>query len=204
MSVIIPSEYIEKVYRWPKTPSELESELKFKMAHSFWWRLTRAVFYQVFWFVLLPHLVFYFLSPGYGQIFAMVLLAVWVLVFVVSVIIVLVEWSENKAKFIDSSLIEKVLNVCFRSTGVSFEVSTDTERSMHILSMSDIKSVSGYVQGGWIWDQDRGVIVETEEGKQFRFVLSLSKSELHKFLSDFVSSLGDMNFPVRGTRKFQV
>lgn len=204
MSVIIPSDYIEKVYRWPKTPSELKSELKFKMAHSFWWRLTRAFSYQVFWFVLLPPLVFYFLSPGYGQVLALVLLALWGLVLVVSVIIVLVEWSEDKEKFIDGSFIGKVFNVCFSSAGVSFEVLTDTDRSTHILSMSEIKCVSGYAQGGWVWNQDRGVIVETENGKQFRFALSLSKSELNKFLISFISSLGEMKFPVRGMRSFQV
>jgi hypothetical protein len=200
MSVIIPSDYIEKVCRWPKTPSELESELKFKMENSFWWRLTKALFYQLFWFVLLP-LIFF---SGNNEIFALVLLCVWALVFVMTVIIVLVEWSEHKQKFIDSSLIEKVLNVCFNPAGVSFEVSIDTERSMHILSMSDIKFVSGYVQSGWIWSKGRGVIVETEDGKQFRFVLSLSKSELNKFLNVFISSLGEMNFPVRGIRNFQV
>ena len=201
MSVIIPLSYIEKTYRYPRVLSEVLSEI----TCSLWWRLMVATSYLMFGFtVFVVAVVRFFLVPRYYEVFACFMLGLGALLLVVTVIIVVVEWSEGKGKSIDSNLIERVLNVCFSSAGVSVEMSVGSERFVHVLSIAGIRSVSGYVQDGWLWVRDRGVVIETNDGKQFRFVLSLSKAELNRFLNDFTLSLSELNFPVRSLRKFQV
>ncbi|MHC8302376.1 hypothetical protein [Pseudomonas sp. ZS1P83] len=209
MSVIIPLSYIEKTYRYPKLSSEVLSEMVSEMVSeitcSLWWRLMVATTYVVFGFVVfVVAIVRFFLVPRYSEVFAYSMLGLGALLLVMTVVIVVVEWSESKSKPIDSDLIERVLNVCFSSAGVSVEISVGSERFIHVLSLAGIKSVSGYVQDGWLWVRDRGVVIETNDGKQFRFVLSLSKAELTRFLNDFTLSLSEINFPVRSLRKFQV
>lgn len=205
MSVIIPLSYIEKTYRYPRVSSEVLSEVVSEITCSLWWRLMVATTYVMFGFVVfVVAIVRFFLVPRYSEVFAHSMLGLGALLLAMTVIIVVVEWSESKGKSIDSNLIERVLKVCFSSAGVSVEMSLGSERFIHVLSIAGIRSVSGYVQDGWLWVRDRGVVIETNDGKQFRFVSSLSKSELNRFLNNFTLSLSEINFPVRSLGKFQV
>jgi hypothetical protein len=79
-------------------------------------------------------------------------------------------YTESNGESVDSIPAEKVLNDCFHSMGVSFKISVGSERFIDELSIADIRSVSGYVQDEWIWGRERGVVIETNDGKQFRFV----------------------------------
>lgn len=205
VNVMIPLSYIERTYRYPKVSSEALSEIVAEITCSLWWRLMVATTYVMFGFlVFVVAIVRFFLAPRYSEVFAYSMLGLGALLLVLTVVIVVVEWSESKGKSIDSNLIERVLNVCFSSAGVSVEMSVGSERFIHVISIAGIRSVSGYVQDGWLWVRDRGVVVETNDGKLFRFVLSLSKAELNRFLNDFTLSLSEIDFPVRSLRKFQV
>ncbi|POZ99630.1 hypothetical protein C4E44_34020 [Pseudomonas sp. MWU12-2312b] len=157
----------------------------------------------VFTLLLVAYLRF-FGRPKYPEVFLYFILGLLALFLIVAIIIVVVEWFENNGNSIDAASVEKVLNVCFHSKGVSVEMSVGAERFVREVSIAGIKSVSGYIQDGWLWVRDRGVVIELSSGEQFRLVLSFSKFELDCFLKDFVSSLNDMDFPVKKLRKFQV
>ncbi len=201
MSVIIPFGYIEKAYRYPQA----SSEAVYKIMSSFWWRLMVATTYLMFWFIVfVAAIVRFFWVPMNSEAFAYSIFGMGAFLLIITVVIVIVEWSESKDKSIDSNLAERVLNVCFSSAGVSVEMSVGSERFIHVLSIAGIRSVSGYVQDGWFLVRDRGVVIETNDGKQLRFVFSLKKVALNNFLNDFTLSLSEMNFPVRNLRGFQV
>ncbi|WP_223520149.1 hypothetical protein [Pseudomonas sp. GL-B-19] len=201
VSVIIPFGYIEKAYRYPQA----SSEAVYKIMSSFWWRLMVATTYLMFWFIVfVAAIVRFFWVPMNSEAFAYSIFGMGAFLLIITVVIVIVEWSESKDKSIDSNLAERVLNVCFSSAGVSVEMSVGSERFIHVLSIAGIRSVSGYVQDGWFLVRDRGVVIETNDGKQLRFVFSLKKVALNNFLNDFTLSLSEMNFPVRNLRGFQV
>jgi hypothetical protein len=201
VSEIIPFGYIEKAYRYPQA----SSEAVYKIMSSFWWRLMVATTYVMFWFIVfVAAIVRFFWVPMNSEAFAYSIFGMGAFLLIITVVIVIVEWSESKDKSIDSNLAERVLNVCFSSAGVSVEMSVGSERFIHVLSIAGIRSVSGYVQDGWFLVRDRGVVIETNDGKQLRFVFSLKKVALNNFLNDFTLSLSEMNFPVRNLREFQV
>jgi hypothetical protein len=201
VSEIIPFGYIEKAYRYPQA----SSEAVYKIMSSFWWRLMVATTYVMFWFIVfVAAIVRFFWVPMNSEAFAYSIFGMCAFLLIITVVIVIVEWSESKDKSIDSNLAERVLNVCFSSAGVSVEMSVGSERFIHVLSIAGIRSVSGYVQDGWFLVRDRGVVIETNDGKQLRFVFSLKKVALNNFLNDFTLSLSEMNFPVRNLREFQV
>lgn len=164
-----------------------------------------ATTYVMFWFIVfVAAIVRFFWVPMNSEAFAYSIFGMGAFLLIITVVIVIVEWSESKDKSIDSNLAERVLNVCFSSAGVSVEMSVGSERFIHVLSIAGIRSVSGYVQDGWFLVRDRGVVIETNDGKQLRFVFSLKKVALNNFLNDFTLSLSEMNFPVRNLREFQV
>lgn len=71
------------------------------------------------------------------------------------------------------------------------------------VKLSDIKEVSGYIQDGWLWVRERGILLETKQNVQFRFALNLNRSELDNFLVTWQASLRDMNYTFGKLRKFQ-
>lgn len=195
VSVVIPLNYIERFYRHPEvTPKKIA---------GLWWNLMKATGYVISGFtVFLTAFVRFLGRPA--EPFIYFIFGLGALFLIMAVIIVLVEWSESNSNSVDNVLIEKVLNASFCSEGVSVERSLGSERFIFELSVAEINSVSGYVQDGWLWVRDRGVVIETNDGEQYRLVLSFKNAELTCFLNDFVSSLSEINIPVKKVRKFQV
>lgn len=96
-----------------------------------------------------------------------------------------------------------VFHVGFDSSGVTVQ-GLSSEDFSGGLARSDIRKVSGYVQDGWFFARDRGVVIERNDGVQFRVALSLAKSRLNQFLNELELSLKQLDYPVVPRRKFLV
>lgn len=122
----------------------------------------------------------------------------------IALVIVVVERGERRRKSPAVTVIDKISNVAFAPEGVSIEVSFGEECTIHMLPITDIKSISGYVQDGWLRVRDRGVVIETNDNKQIRIVLGLNKTKFKLFIDELMLSLGEINYPIKGVRFFQV
>ena len=71
------------------------------------------------------------------------------------------------------------------------------------IKLSDIKAVSGYIQDGWLWMRNLGILLETKQDQQFRLSLNLDRQGLHNLLESLQPSLSDMNYKIGKLRNFQ-
>jgi len=96
------------------------------------------------------------------------------------------------------------LSAEFRKDGVRILATVDNlVEFQEKIKISDIKTVSGYIQDGWLWVRDRGILLETKQGLQFRFSLNLNRQGLDNLLVSLQPSLSDMNYNIGKLRKFQ-
>lgn len=122
----------------------------------------------------------------------------------IALVIIIVERGERKRRSSTTTVIEKISNLAFTPEGVSISISSGEECAIHVLPITDIKSVSGYVQDGWLRVRDRGVVIEASDNKQIRIVLCLNKPKFKLFVDELTLSLGEINYPIKGVRFFQV
>ena len=197
MSVVIPANIIQTIYVHPH-----EAHIKpFGMVWRFMEVSTNWMYaYIVFGVVFLK----VFGRPSFSEPVVYLLLGIMAIVVFVIVIIILVERSESKAQADNESPAVTGFHVDFDSSGVTVETQMSSEHFSGVIPRSDIKKISGYVQDGWLCARDRGVVIERNDGAQFRFVLSLQKSRLNDFLSEFELSLKQLDYPVGPLRKFLV
>lgn len=197
MSGLIPANIIQAVYVHP--------DQEYIKPFGKLWRLmessTRWMFVVIVSVTMLANV---FGRSAFSEPVVYVLLGVAAIVVFVIVIIKLVERSEANAQVDTDSPDEDNVRVDFDALGVTVEKQLGSERYSSVIPRSDIKTISGYVQHGWLGVRDRGVVIERNDGAQFRFVLSLKKSELSDFLSEFELSLGRLEYPVVAPRKLQV
>lgn len=96
------------------------------------------------------------------------------------------------------------LSAEFRKDGVRILATVDNlVEFQEKIKLSDIKAVSGYIQGGWLWGRDRGILLETKQDLQFRLSLNLNRQGLDNLLVSLQPSLSDMNYNIGKLRKFQ-
>jgi hypothetical protein len=96
------------------------------------------------------------------------------------------------------------LSAEFRKDGVRILATVDNlVEFQEKIKMSDIKTVSGYIQDGWLWVRDRGILLETKQDLQFRLSLNLNRQGLDNLLVSLQPSLNDMNYNIGKLRKFQ-
>ncbi|POA47342.1 hypothetical protein C1893_15545 [Pseudomonas sp. MPR-ANC1] len=197
MSVLIPANVIQEIYVHPH-----ETYIKpFGKAWRFMEASTKWMYAVILCGVVFANL---FGRPSFSDPVAYLVLGVVAIVVFVIVLIKLVERSESKAQADNESPVESGFHVGFESSGVTIERQMSSEHFSGVIPQSDIKQISGYVQGGWLGARDCGVVIERNDGAQFRFVLSLKKSRLDDFLRDFELSLKQLDYPVGPLRKFQV
>jgi uncharacterized membrane protein YuzA (DUF378 family) len=197
VSVVIPANIIQAIYVHPH-----EAYIKpFGKAWRFMEASTKWMYAIIVFGVVFANV---FGRPSFSDPVAYLILGVVAIVVFVIVTIKLVEKSESKAKVDNESPAEAGFHVGFDSSGVTVEKQMSSEHFSGVIPRSDIKKISGYVQGGWLGARDRGVVIERNDGAQFRFVLSIQKSRLNDFLSEFELSLKQLNYPVEPLRTFQV
>lgn len=197
MSVVIPANFIETIYVYP----EEEYVKPFGKAWLFMESSTRWIYAVLLAAFLLAN-VFgrrAFSDPGVY----LVLAGAAVIVFV-TVIIKSVERSEAKAQVDAVHPDDDNVHVSFDALSVTIEKQLGAERYCSVIPRSDIKKISGYVQNGWFSVRDRGVVIERNDGAQFRFVFSLKKSQWNDFLLGFEESLKRFDYPLGPLRRFQV
>ncbi|TWC41588.1 hypothetical protein FBY03_102337 [Pseudomonas sp. SJZ079] len=96
------------------------------------------------------------------------------------------------------------LSAEFRKDGVRILATVDNLVGFQEkIKLSDIKTVSGYIQDGWLWVRDRGILLETNQDPQFRLSLNLNRQGLDNLLVSLQPSLSDMNYNIGKLRKFQ-
>jgi hypothetical protein len=96
------------------------------------------------------------------------------------------------------------LSAEFRKDGVRILATVDNLVAFQEkIKLSDIKAVSGYIQDGWLWARDRGILLETKQNLQFRLSLNLNRQGLDNLLVSLQPSLSDMNYNIGNLRKFQ-
>ncbi|WP_417663562.1 hypothetical protein [Pseudomonas sp.] len=66
-----------------------------------------------------------------------------------------------------------------------------------------IVSVAPYQQQGWLFNRDRGLVVEDCEGRQLRLALKLSMSELEQYSQTLKTSLEPLGYSLDKLRRFQ-
>lgn len=71
------------------------------------------------------------------------------------------------------------------------------------LSRKEIASVAPYQQQGWFFSRDRGVVVEHNDGQQWRLALKLSKEELEAYSKTLNDTLEPLGYPITALRRFQ-
>ncbi|WP_150788404.1 hypothetical protein [Pseudomonas fluorescens] len=191
MSAKIPANFIAQIYRYPD-----ESPRRRVIRGPGPIVMTSVLFMLAF--------LNYYGVPRGSDVFALFILGAGSIFLMVALTIIVVERSESRKKDIPKPIVEGVLSAIFDQGGISIEMLVGSKPYMSIIFIDEIKSVSGYVQGGWLWVRDRGVVIETNDNKQFRFVMSMNKIELERFLNEFLLSLSEINYPVRNIRKFQV
>ncbi|WP_426201594.1 hypothetical protein [Pseudomonas sp. TWP3-1] len=197
MSELIPANIIQTVYVHP-------DEEYIKPFGKVWKLMESSTAWMSAVIVVGTVLANVFGRSAFSDPVVYVLLGVVAVVVFVIVIIKLVEKSEANAQVDTDSPDEGNVRVGFDALGVTVEKQMGSERYSSVIPRSDIKAISGYVQHGWLGLRDRGVVIERNDGAQFRFVLSLKKSELSDFLSEFELSLGRLEYPVVASRKLQV
>lgn len=191
MGVIIPLESIKRFYRFPdETP-------RIRRFYSPGARFMIA-------YLLLMAYANYYGVPRVSHLVVYLILSIGAVLLLVAVTIVVVERAERKKERSAKAVIEKISSVDFNREDISIEVSSGLERNTHTFPVTDIKSVSGYVQDGWFCVRDRGVVIETNDNKQFRIVLDLNRPRFNLFIERFNLSLGELDYPAKKTRVFQV
>jgi len=189
MGAEIPANLIVRIYRYPDEPTRKRVIRGPSPNVKIGVYLMVALYYGV----SRVSEVFAYFMLGVGSIFLLVVLA-----------IILIERSESRKKHILEPVVNGVLSAIFDQGGISIEMWVGSKRSISTITIGEVKSVSGYVQGGWLWVRDRGVVIETYDKRQLRFVMSMNKVELVRFLNDFLISLNKVNYPVGNMRNFQV
>jgi hypothetical protein len=197
VSLVIPANIIQAIYVHPVEANiePFSKAWRFMDASTYW-----MYAFTVFCFVFVK----VFGRPSFSDPVVYLLLGIMAIVVFVIVIIILVERSESKAQADNESPAVTGFHVGFDSSGVTVETQMSSEHFSGVIPRSDIKKISGYVQDGWLCARDRGVVIERNDGAQFRFVLSLQKSRLNDFLSEFELSLKQLDYPVGPLRKFLV
>lgn len=71
------------------------------------------------------------------------------------------------------------------------------------LPRKQIASVAPYQQQGWLFNRDRGLVIEDNEGKQWRLALKLSMAELEQYSQTLRSSLEPLGYSLDKLRRFQ-
>ncbi|VXC04330.1 conserved hypothetical protein [Pseudomonas sp. 8Z] len=71
------------------------------------------------------------------------------------------------------------------------------------LLRKQIASVASYQQQGWLFSRDRGLVIEDNEGKQWRLALKLSKAELDQYSQTLHATLEALGYSLGKLRRFQ-
>lgn len=71
------------------------------------------------------------------------------------------------------------------------------------LPRKNITSVAPYQQQGWLFNRDRGLVIEDAEGKQWRVALKLSMPELEQYSQSLQASLEALGYSLGKLRRFQ-
>lgn len=129
-----------------------------------------------------------------GPLDALLVIGVFLLLYL------LFSWMTKPNRFEDIG----ELSAEFRKDGVRILATVDNlVEFQEKIKLSDIKAVSGYIQDGWLWVRDRGILLETKQEQQFRLSLNLNRQGLDSLLGSLQPSLSDMSYNIGKLRKFQ-
>lgn len=71
------------------------------------------------------------------------------------------------------------------------------------LLRKQISSVAPYQQQGWLFNRDRGLVIEDNEGKQWRLALKISMHELEQYSQTLKTALEPLGYSLDKLRRFQ-
>ncbi|MCX4220879.1 hypothetical protein MKZ87_24850 [Pseudomonas sp. MCal1] len=197
MNVEVSGDLVEKIYFFPK-------EVCGRVCDSVRKFINVGVRFLFDFFTLVMVFLDAFGVPKVSVVFAYFMLGVFVILFFVVAVIAFVEIYEGYDKSTGDGCVDGVAqSVVFNSSGLRFEVEAGLHRRRSFVCFDEIKCVSGYVQRGWLFGRDRGVVVETKSGEQIRFALSLGKKSLASYLDELMLLLRRIGYFVMDIRRFQ-
>ncbi|QKE62124.1 hypothetical protein HNE05_01625 [Aquipseudomonas campi] len=95
-------------------------------------------------------------------------------------------------------------HVEFRQDGVNVSRRFDNQAVWEErIRRARVTSVAPYVQTGWLFPRDHGLVIENSDGVQWRIALRVPRAELEVQLESLQSTLQKWGYPLAPLRRFQ-